>query len=229
MKSNQIARTLVSWSGGKDSALMLHRLMSSADYEVVRLLTTLRRSDRVMAIHQVAGELIEAQAAAAGLPIEILLVGEDPGDWVTCHEEMLDRTPAEIGVAYGDLFLEDIREYRAGLHEKWGRPCHFPLWGEDTSRLARTFIDAGFRSVVTSVDTKVLDASFAGRLYDESFLKDLPEGVDPCGENGEFHSFVFDGPIFSEPVGFVQEDRVTAELGSGAHRMTMAATSLRSL
>jgi uncharacterized protein (TIGR00290 family) len=181
----------LSWSGGKDSSLALWRLGD----EVRTLLTTVRESDGAVTHHAVPGALLEAQAAAVGVPLLAVPVPEPCPDDVYAAR-MTAALEGVDEVAFGDLFLEDLRAWREERLTSAGRGARFPLWGADTSALAREFVDAGFRALVVSVDTTQLDASFAGRELDASFLAALPAGVDPCGENGEFHTFVYDGPIF---------------------------------
>lgn len=223
-----MTKALLSWSGGKDSTLMLHHLKQSDNTQVVGLFTTLRQSDNVMPIHQVTGQLIEQQAHSLGLPLHTILLPDTPqnNEWETELKKFLDKQPADVSVAYGDLFMQDIKDYREGLHQKWQRPCQFPIWEKDPVTLSQNFIDWGFQAIVTSVNLKHLDSSFAGRLYDASFLNDLPEGVDPCGENGEFHSFVFDGPLFKHPVSYEAAKTQNKVLGQGAHTFGMAYTQL---
>jgi uncharacterized protein (TIGR00290 family) len=196
-------RTLLSWSGGKDSALSLQALRSEGS-EPVGLLTTYSEPDDVVSHHHVPMRLIVAQAAAVGLASYAVGLPE------VCPNEVYEQRmrtaldDPELGgieaVAFGDLFLEDIRAYREQRMREAGLTARFPLWGIDTARLAQRFVEDGFRAVVCVVDTEQLEATFVGRCLDEDFLDDLPPGVDPCGENGEFHSFVTHGPIFEHPV-----------------------------
>jgi uncharacterized protein (TIGR00290 family) len=194
-------RILLSWSSGKDSAWSLHVLRQRGEYEVVGLLTTFNSEADRVAMHAVRREMVERQAAAAGLPLWPValpwpcsneqyesLMGE------TCAQAVADRIE---GVAFGDLFLEDVRAYREKQMKGTGLEPIFPVWGMPTRELAREMIAAGMRAKLTCVDTQKLDRSFAGREFDEALLKDLPADVDPCGERGEFHSFVYAGPMFS--------------------------------
>jgi uncharacterized protein (TIGR00290 family) len=192
-------RILLSWSSGKDSAWSLHVLRQHREYEVVGLLTTFNQvADRV-AMHAVRRELVERQAAAAGLPLWAV-----PLPW-PCSNEQYERMMAETcakavgegieGVAFGDLFLEDVRAYREKQLKDTGLEPVFPVWGLPTRELAREMIAAGTRAKLTCVDTEKLDRAFVGREFDEALLSDLPEEVDPCGERGEFHSFVYAGPM----------------------------------
>jgi uncharacterized protein (TIGR00290 family) len=197
-------KVVMSWSGGKDSALALWTLRGEESIEPIALLTTVTEEYARISMHGVRRELLEAQARAAGLAVvEVRIPTPCPND---VYEERMAQTlasselaPAEV-VAFGDLFLQDIRAYREQRRGQVGKRAVFPIWGRDTTRLARTFIEAGFEAVVVCVDPGQLDPSFAGRRYDEELLGDLPPGVDPCGENGEFHTFVHAGPIFAQPI-----------------------------
>jgi uncharacterized protein (TIGR00290 family) len=196
-------RIVVSWSGGKDSCLMLHDLIRSDRYEIAALLCMVREPERRISMHGVPFGLLQAQAHALGLPLHC--VGISPGN---PYETGLAAAVADHAargatrVAYGDLFLADIRAYREKLHARIGLECLFPLWGRDTRAVAEGFLAAGYEAIVTCVDARKLDIGFAGRAYDRDFLADLPESVDPAGENGEFHTFVHAGPLFREPVRF---------------------------
>ena len=194
-------RILLSWSSGKDSAWTLHVLRQGREYEVAGLLTTFNgEADRV-AMHAVCRELVERQAAAAGLPLWSV-----PLPW-PCSNEQYELLMAEScaraveagiqGIAFGDLFLEDVRAYREKQMRDTGLHPIFPLWRQPTRDLAKRMIESGVRAKLTCVDTQKLDASFVGREFDEKLLAALPDGVDPCGENGEFHSFVYAGPMLS--------------------------------
>jgi len=208
-------KVLMCWSGGKDSAFALHELRQSGRYEVVALLTTVNSQFGRVSMHGVRREMLEAQARALELPLHVVeLYGKvSMEEYAEKMRESLQEFLA-AGVwqaAFGDLFLEDVRSYREKNLQKVGMKALFPLWGCNTAHLAREFLELGFRAVVVTVDAKVLDESFAGRPFDESFLKDLPAGVDPCAENGEFHSFVFDGPGFRQPVAWRLGEKVTRE------------------
>lgn len=178
--------------------------MKSDQCEVVALLTTLTREYDRVSMHGVRSALLEAQAESLGLRLEKVFISRTGSneEYESAMREVLTRF-SEQGVrevAFGDLFLEEVRQYRENNLSRVGMKAVFPLWNKDTTRLARAFIDLGFKAVITCVDGEVLDGAFAGRTYDEAFLSDLPNGVDPCGENGEFHSFVYDGPPFRDPV-----------------------------
>jgi uncharacterized protein (TIGR00290 family) len=205
-------KILFCWSGGKDSALALWEAVRSKQYGVAALLTTVTRDYDRISMHGVRKELLEKQTASIGLPLEIVWIGKnssnDDYEW-QMQEILLKYKARRIStVAFGDLFLEDVRKYREEQLSKVKMKAIFPLWGKDTMDLARSFIRAGFKAVITCVDTKTLDASFAGRDFNEGLLADLPTGVDPCGENGEFHSFVYDGPLFKKPVLFSRGEKV---------------------
>jgi uncharacterized protein (TIGR00290 family) len=194
-------RVLVSWSSGKDSAWSLYVLRQRGEYEVAGLLTTFNEQADRVAMHAVRRELVERQAVAAGLPL-----WDVPLPW-PCSNEQYELLMAETcaravaaeieGIAFGDLFLEDVRAYREKQMRDTGLQPIFPLWGLPTQDLAKVMIASGMRAKLTCVDTQKLDASFAGREFDDNLLAALPDGVDPCGEKGEFHSFVYAGPMLS--------------------------------
>jgi uncharacterized protein (TIGR00290 family) len=202
-----LKRALLSWSSGKDSAWALHVMRGyqiSQDIAIAGLLTTFNGAFDRVAMHAVRRELVEAQASAAGLPLRAV---DLPWPCSNSQYEALMagacRRAVEEGidaVVFGDLFLRDIREYRERTLRGTGLEPLFPLWEIPTRDLAGKMIQSGMRARITCVDKKVLDASFAGRNFDASFLADLPPHVDPCGENGEFHSFAYDGPMFSRPI-----------------------------
>jgi uncharacterized protein (TIGR00290 family) len=194
----------LSWSGGKDSALALWVMREELGIEPAALLTTVTEDFDRVSMHGVRRELVRAQAEAAGLPLVEI---EIPA---ACVNEVYEqRMEAALSVpplaeaetmAFADLYLEDVRAYREERLLGAGREALFPLWGLDTAELARRFIAAGFEATLVCVDPSQIDASFAGRAFDEALLVDLPEGADPCGENGEFHTFVHAGPIFAAPI-----------------------------
>lgn len=193
----------LSWSGGKDSALAL-RVLEQEGRRPAALITTVTDGYDRISMHGVRCALLLRQAEALG--IELVEVRIPPGCSNELYERSLERAfaaPPLAGVgtvAYGDLFLEDIRRYREEHVATLGRRAVFPVWGRDTAELAREFVAAGFEATIVCVDPQKLDASFAGRAYDEALLGDLPAGVDPCGENGEFHTFVHAGPIWRSPI-----------------------------
>lgn len=199
-------KALLAWSSGKDSAWALHVLRRRDDVEVVGLLTTMDEASRRVAMHTVREELVRAQAEAVRLPLVVVAIPSpcSPRQYESAMGGAVARAQAQgvSVVAFGDLFLEDVRRYREERLAPTGIRALFPLWGLETGELAREMVDGGLRAVVTCVDTRQLAPGFVGRAFDRAFLGDLPAGVDPCGENGEFHSFAFDGPTFGEAVPF---------------------------
>ena len=222
-------RVALSWSSGKDSAWSLYLLRQDPTVEVVALVTTLNEQFDRVAMHAVRRELVELQAVSARLPLWTV-----PLPWPCSNEQyetrmrdLCARAVAEgvDAVAFGDLFLTDIRAYRERQLAGTGLEPLFPVWNLPTAELARQMIQAGLRAKITCVDPKALPRDFAGREFDEAFLADLPPAVDPCGENGEFHSFVYDGPMFQHPIpintgevvereGFVFCDLITSRTAS---------------
>lgn len=194
---------LLSWSGGKDSAITLHALTTSG-VRIDALLTTVTDGYERISMHGVRRELLHAQAASLGLPVveaRIPIAASNERYEQAMRDALLpfrDRGVTEI--AFGDLYLADVRAYRERLVASVGMTPRFPLWGRDTVALAHEFIAAGFRAVLVCVDPRQIDAGFCGREYDESLLAELPATADPCGENGEFHTLVYDGPIFRRPL-----------------------------
>lgn len=194
----------VSWSSGKDSALALQLARDELRIEVVGLLTTVNAAADRVAMHAVRRVLLEAQAASLGLPLQVVEIPSPcPND--VYEARMAAAMSAAVasgvgGVVFGDIFLEDVRAYREAALRGSGVTPTFPLWGRPTQELARYIIDAGIRAVVTCIDPRRLSPGLVGRAYDAQFLEELPGEVDPCGERGEFHTFVWDGPGFSAPI-----------------------------
>lgn len=212
MPAPEPAPALFCWSGGKDSALALHELRREGRFEVVALATTVTAGYDRISIHGVRRALLEAQARALGLPLATAEIAPH-ADNAAYEAAMgaLFRGFRERGVrhvVFGDLYLEDVRRYREGLAARAGLAPLFPLWGRDTREVAQEFIRLGYRAVTVCVDTRALSGAFAGRDYDAAFLRDLPPDVDPCGEDGEFHTFVHDGPPFREPLRFARGEVV---------------------
>lgn len=197
-------KVLFSWSGGKDSALALYEILNSGAYEIESLITTVTVDYGRVSMHGFRTELLHTQAGSLNIPLEEVYISKDASNEE--YEYSLTDTLSKYReegvnkVVFGDIFLQDIKEYREALLSGIGMECVFPIWKRDSLLLARNFIEEGFRAVIVCVDTEQLDASFSGREFDESFLSDLPSGVDPCGENGEFHTFVYDGPIYSKAI-----------------------------
>jgi uncharacterized protein (TIGR00290 family) len=203
---------LFCWSGGKDSAMALHALRAAGNCRVAALLTTITDEYDRISMHGVRRALLERQAESLGLPLHPVLI---PPQCVNAtYEERMKQALEEHfargvrRVAFGDIFLEDLRAYREKNLAMVGMQAIFPIWKRDTRKLAREFLQRGFRAIAVCVDPRVLDASFAGRELDASFFSDLPARVDPCGENGEFHTFAFDGPIFKAPIACRLGDKV---------------------
>ena len=197
-------RTWLAWSSGKDSAWALHRLRQSSDYEVAALLTTVNRDVGRVAMHAVRETLLDQQAAALGLPlvkVPIPMQCSNPVYEAAMEGAMAQaRSEGVLHVAFGDLFLRDIRRYREEKMSAAGMTALFPIWGIETHRLAREMCASGLQAYLTCVDPRQLDRGFAGRLFNARLLEELPSTVDPCGENGEFHSFAFGGPMFAKPL-----------------------------
>lgn len=209
-------KILLSWSGGKDSAMVLYEIKKANRFEVAALLTTITESYDRISMHGVRRVLLEQQVQSLQLPLCPIPISAQATN--AEYEQRMEaalrlyQTSAEVSVvAFGDIFLEDLRRYRETNLAKLSMKGLFPIWKRNTRELAETFIDLGFRAILTCVDTKVLDESFSGRNFDRSLLADLPERVDPCGENGEFHSFVFDGPIFQDKINFAVGEKVVRE------------------
>lgn len=199
-------QALFNWSSGKDSALALYKILQKNQYEVSTLLTSINEEFQRVSMHGVHVSLLEKQAESLRIPLVKMELPKEPS--MEEYQKIMGNTMAEIqalGVThsiFGDIFLEDLRKYREQQLNAIGMQAVFPLWKKDTSILIREFLDLGFKTIVTCVNGSYLDKGFAGRMIDHDFIKDLPENVDPCGENGEFHSFTFDGPIFKTPVAF---------------------------
>jgi uncharacterized protein (TIGR00290 family) len=195
---------LFCWSGGKDSAIALFILLQQQDVRVTALLTTVTEGYERISMHGVRRELLERQAESIGLPLhEVRIPPQCVNPIYEARMEVALRVHYVQGVrkvAFGDIFLEDLRAYREKNLARIGMTALFPIWKRDTRELIRFFHQQRFRAIAACVDTKVLDPSFAGRELDESFFRNLPPHADPCGENGEFHTFVFDGPIFQSPI-----------------------------
>lgn len=200
---------LFSWSGGKDSALALHALLQNPAWEVVGLLTSVAAEYRRVSHHGVRVELLEQQADSIGLPLDILWL---PTGSVPCTNAQYEQLVGErlenyvrrgvLHVGHGDIFLEDLRAYRERNLARLGMTGVFPIWKRDTRELVRTFEEQGFKAILCCVEGAKLSGDFVGRELNQRLVADLPSGIDPCGENGEYHSFVYAGPIFQRPVAF---------------------------
>jgi uncharacterized protein (TIGR00290 family) len=207
-------QVVLSWSGGKDSALALQALRADPGIQVAGLLTSVTREYERISVHGVRRALLERQAERLRLPLfTIELEPVTTNDayekaFLSALEHVRRELPDVTGIAFGDLFLADVRAYRERLLNETGFELLFPIWGLDTAQLARRFVRDGFVARLVCVDTTQLDGSFAHRVFDESLLADLPPGVDPCGERGEFHTFVSDGPGYDGPVDYTVGETV---------------------
>lgn len=199
-------KTIFAWSGGKDSAMALYEIKKAGEHDILVLLTTVTEDYGRISMHGVIDVLLEYQAESLNFPLEKVYISKN-----SSNEEYEARMKEKLvyyqskgvsSVVFGDIFLEDLKKYREENLSKIGMKGIFPIWKKDTSESAHLFISLGFKAIVTCIDSNYLDKKFVGRIFDEQFLTELPSDVDPCGENGEFHSFVFDGPIFKETVRF---------------------------
>ncbi len=199
-------KIIFNWSGGKDSAFGLYKMLQTQQYDIMCLLTSISEQYQRISMHGVRVDVLEAQAESIGLPLIKMQIPEMPT--MEVYEKVMTTTLTDLKTkgatasAFGDIFLEDLRKYREAKLSELNLKGVFPLWKIPTDKLIREFIHLGFKTITTCVSERYLDKSFAGRIIDDDFLRDLPDNVDPCGENGEFHTFVFDGPIFNNPIPF---------------------------
>src|SRR5215204_6179982 len=204
----------LSWSGGKDCCLSLYKARQQR-LNIATLVTSVNKIHQRISMHGVRTSLLEQQAASLKLPLHIISLPESPG--MAEYEEAMSNACRQLkekehtGVVFGDIFLEDLRQYRETQLATVGLPAIFPLWKQDSKALMEEFLSLGFKAIVVCINNSFLDKSFCGRLIDRSFIADLPSGVDICGEKGEYHSFVFDGPGFNEPVLFQKGELVYKE------------------
>lgn len=205
-------KIIFNWSGGKDSALALYKILQAEQDEVVALLTSISKTYQRVSMHGVREALVEKQANHIGLPLVKMEIPEQATmeNYEKAMTAMLTewKNKGVTASAFGDIFLEDLKAYREKKLSELNLKGLFPLWNIPTHQLIREFMDLGFKTIVTCVNEKFLDKSFAGRIMDDDFLKDLPANVDPCGENGEFHTFVFDAPFFTNPIPFEKGELV---------------------
>jgi len=200
------SKTIFNWSSGKDSALALYKILKEDKLEVASLLTSINKEFQRISMHGVHVSLLEKQAESLGFPLIKMELPKEPS--MEEYREIMGKTMEEIkskGIThsiFGDIFLEDLRKYREDQLKTIGIEAVFPLWKQNTTHLINEFLSLGFKTIVTCVNEMYLDKSFAGRIIDTDFINDLPKNVDPCGENGEFHTFTFDGPIFKKPIQF---------------------------
>ena len=197
-------KTILNWSGGKDATMALHQLREEKDVKIVSLLTTINGERRRITMHGVHEDLLQAQIKSIGESLELMELPENIS--MSKYSEITNQVAkkhTKEGIthyAYGDINLADLRKFRDNELEKNSLTPIYPLWERPTSELATEFINLGYKAIVVAVSSNKLDESFVGRVYDQEFINSLPKGVDPCGENGEFHTFVFDGPIFNTPI-----------------------------
>ncbi len=206
---------LVSWSGGKDGAFALYEILESQKYRIAALLTTVTEDYDRISMHGVQRILLERQVDSLGFPLEEVYISKNVSneEYESNMVRVLTRykEAGVTSVVFGDIFLEDLREYRESNLAKIGMKGIFPLWKKDTQELAHSLMLLGFKAVTTCVDTNALDRRFVGKVIDEQFLSELPKMVDPCGENGEYHSFVYDGPIFKKRISYTLGEIVLRE------------------
>ncbi|KAB1069376.1 diphthine--ammonia ligase [Tamlana haliotis] len=208
-------KTYFNWSSGKDSALALYHLLQDENYQVDELITTVNSHYNRVSMHGLRKELLKAQTDAINIPAQLIELPEMPTMEVYEEKmlEMVTRLKNEgfTHSAFGDIFLEDLRIYREKQLAKQGFQAVFPIWKRDTKELLNEFLDLGFKTIIVCANSKFFGEDFVGTVIDKNFVANLPEGVDPCGENGEFHTFCFDGPIFKNPVPFTIGEKVLRE------------------
>ncbi|MEM6343801.1 MAG: ATP-binding protein [Bacteroidota bacterium] len=206
------SKTYFNWSSGKDASLALYHLQKEGKLHIDRLLTSINQHFDRVSMHGLRRELLEKQAQSIGLSLTTLELPLEPSmeDYDAKMTSLVEelKNQGYTDTAFGDIFLADLREYREAQLAPFGIQCHFPLWERDTKELIQEFLELGFRAVVVCVKSELLDQSFVGREIDQSFVEDLPPTVDPCGENGEFHTFCYAGPIFKQPIAFEIGEKV---------------------
>ena len=199
-------KAIFNWSSGKDSALALYKIIQENKFDITALLTSINKDFQRISMHGVPVSLLEKQAESLAFPLIKMEIPNEPS--MEEYSEIMSKTMNDLKSQgnthsiFGDIFLEDLKKYREDQLKTIGMEAVFPLWKRNTSDLITEFLDLGFKTIVTCVNDTYLDKSFAGRIIDKDFIKDLPKNVDPCGENGEFHTFTFDGPIFKYPIEF---------------------------
>lgn len=217
-------RAYMNWSGGKDSSLCLHRVLRDPQYKVDCLLTSVNSFHDRISMHGVRRDLLIRQAGSIGLPLQTIELPEQPGmneyELAMAEKIISLKNQGSTHALFGDIFLEDLRRYREEKLFSLDVHCVFPLWKIPTTQLMEEFIRSGFKAIIVCVNEKWLDKNFCGRLIDETFLQDLPDNVDPCGENGEYHSFVSDGPIFQSPIRFKKGEIVRRQYKTPSNSTT---------
>lgn len=208
-------KTYFNWSTGKDSALALHHLLKDPDYRVDELITTVNSHYNRVSMHGLRKELLVAQTKALNIKASLIELPEMPS--MEVYEQKMLETVSRLKEdcfthsAFGDIYLEDLRDYRENQLAKQGFKAVFPIWKRDTKALIHEFLDLGFKTIIVCANSKYFGEEFVGTVIDKDFINNLPEGVDPCGENGEFHTFCFDGPIFKNPIPFTIGEKVYRE------------------
>jgi len=211
-------KTYFNWSSGKDASMALHKMLQSGKFEIDKLLTSINSHHDRVSMHGLRRELLEQQANEIGIPLATIELPEEPN--MEDYNALMRNTVKSLQSAgytdcgFGDIFLEDLKTYREEQLKPYNITCHFPLWKRNTKELMQEFIDFGFKAIVICINGNLLDESFVGREIDNDFINDLPSNVDPCGENGEFHTFCFDGPLFSNPIKFEIGEKVYREYKS---------------
>ena len=207
-----MTKSFLNWSSGKDAAFALFKVQQKRKFSVEKLVTTVNIDLQRISMHGLRKELLHQQAESLGIPLHIIPLAGNVS--MSTYNAVMKRETEKLvqegfkNSIFGDIFLKDLREYRENQLKGTGLAPVFPLWKKNTRKLMQDFLKAGFKAITVCVNATVLDDSFCGRIIDDAFINDLPQGVDPCGENGEFHTFVFDGPIFKEPVKFQKGDLV---------------------
>lgn len=211
MNKNLKPKAIICWSGGKDSSLALYKVLNEGKYDIVALLTTLNENHRRISMHGIREELLDAQAESIGIPCEKVWVKEGTNEE---YEQRMGEKMQQFKdqgithVIFGDIFLEDLRAYRENNLNKIGLKAVFPLWKNDTNKLVKEFLDVGFKTITCCISTKYLDENAVGVNINHEFIQNLPDNVDPCGENGEFHTFCYAGPIFKKDVHIEKGEKV---------------------
>lgn len=211
-------KAYINWSGGKDCSLALLKIVEAGKFNITHLLTSVNKEFNRISMHGVHRSLLEKQAASIGIPLRTIELPEHPSmeeyEQIMSEQVLAFKAEGVLHTVFGDILLEDLKAYREKQLHPLGIATHFPLWKVPTPILIKEFIDVGFKAIVVCVNESVLDASFCGRIIDQSFVDDLPPNVDVCGENGEYHSFVFDGPIFKSPIAFTKGELIRKSYSS---------------
>ena len=215
-------KTYFNWSSGKDASMALHQMMQNDQFNIDKLLTSVNAHHDRVSMHGLRRELLIKQAEAIGISLDLIELPEEPT--MEEYESILtEKVISLVDIGYqncgfGDIFLEDLKQYRIDQLAPYHIKAHFPLWKRDTKDLLRYLLDEGFKTVLICIKAELLDESFCGRVIDRDFIKDLPSNVDPCGENGEFHTFCYDGPIFKYPVQFELGEKVFKAYSHGSEK-----------